>query len=302
MEAEPINQLKPERTRTRWSPALDKVFADLMVKQIQLGNRPNSFFDKKTWNAIRDEFNKHTDLNFNNNQLRKHFDVLRTRFNSLKPASSHQNNDFAIDNSCSIQFDLWDDCSAQCRPEMGKAKDCPIYDQLCVIFTDTSGDGKYAQSSHFEELDKSAENGTAHALPGLEASHPENEGPPMPRTTGERKRKQAAETQQSQEEQNRNDDHREAVAESLLDMITAFKERKVVQPQKKKDGRYSITSCIRVLDSIKGIDERLYFAALDLFEEPNSRETFISLKGDEFKLAWLQGKCGVHSLATLFGF
>ncbi|CAN1824438.1 L10-interacting MYB domain-containing protein [Linum perenne] len=292
MEAEPINQLKPERTRTRWSPALDKVFADLMVKQIQLGNRPNSFFDKKTWNAIRDEFNKHTDLNFNNNQLRKHFDVLRTRFNSLKPASSHQNNDFAIDNSCSIQFDLWDDCSAQCRPEMGKAKDCPIYDQLCVIFTDTSGDGKYAQSSHFEELDKSAENGTAHALPVVIIF----------RTTGERKRKQAAETQQSQEEQNRNDDHREAVAESLLDMITAFKERKVVQPQKKKDGRYSITSCIRVLDSIKGIDERLYFAALDLFEEPNSRETFISLKGDEFKLAWLQGKCGVHSLATLFGF
>ncbi|CAN0906329.1 L10-interacting MYB domain-containing protein [Linum grandiflorum] len=299
MEAEPINQLKPERTRTRWSPSLDKVFADLMVKQIQLGNRPNSFFDKKTWNTIRDEFNSQTDVKFNNNQLRKHFDVLRTRYNSLKPAASVQNNDFAMDNSCSIQFDLWEDCSAQCRPETGKVKDCPIYNQLCVIFSDTSGDGKYAQSSHFEE---SAENGTAHAVPGQEASHPENEGPAMPRATGERKRKQPIETQQSPEEQNRNDDHREAVAEALAEMVTAFKQRKVGQREKKKDEKYSISNCIGVLDSIKGIDERLYFAAVDLLEEANSRETFVSLKGDEFKLAWLQGKCGTHSLASLFGF
>lgn len=108
MDIEPSNQPKQERSRTRWTASLDKIFADLVVKQIQLGNRPNNVFDKKTWNHIRDEFNKQTDLNFNNNQLRKHLDVLRTRFYNLKSAYD-QNNDFVIDDSCCIGFELWED-------------------------------------------------------------------------------------------------------------------------------------------------------------------------------------------------
>lgn len=108
MEIESSNQPKQERSRTRWTASLDKIFADLVVKHIQLGNRPNDVFDKKTWNHIRDDFNKQTDLNFNNNQLRKHLDVLRTRFHNLKSAYD-QNNGFVIDDSCCIGFELWED-------------------------------------------------------------------------------------------------------------------------------------------------------------------------------------------------
>nr|POF09542.1 l10-interacting myb domain-containing protein [Quercus suber] len=154
MDSEASHQPKLERSRTKWTPSLDKIFADLVVKHIQLGNRPNNVFDKKTWNLIRKEFNNQTDLNFNNNQLRKHLDVLRTRFYNLKSALD-QNNDFALDDSCCIGFDLWEDIGAQPRPEMVKVKDCPIYEQLCVIFTDSAAEGKYAESSHYEELDKS---------------------------------------------------------------------------------------------------------------------------------------------------
>lgn len=100
-------QPKQERLRTRWTASLDKIFADLVVEQIQLGNRPNNVFDKKTWNLIRDEFNKQTDLNFNNNQLRKHLDVLRTRYYNVK--STFDQNDFVMDDPCSMAFDLWED-------------------------------------------------------------------------------------------------------------------------------------------------------------------------------------------------
>lgn len=104
-----VSELQPrqERLRTRWTASLDKIFADLVVKQIQLGNRPNNVFDKKTWNLIRDEFNRQTDLNFNNNQLRKHLDVLRTRYYSVK--SAFDQTDFVMDDSCCIEFDLWED-------------------------------------------------------------------------------------------------------------------------------------------------------------------------------------------------
>lgn len=97
---------KQERLRTRWTASLDRIFSDLVVEQIQLGNRRNNVFDKKTWNHIRDEFNRQTDLNFNNNQLRKHLDVLRTRYHNIKSAA--EQNEFAMDDSCCIGFDLWD--------------------------------------------------------------------------------------------------------------------------------------------------------------------------------------------------
>ncbi|KAJ0075945.1 hypothetical protein Patl1_34968 [Pistacia atlantica] len=66
-----------------------------VVKQIQLVKRPNNVFDKKTWNNIHDEFNRQTELNFNNNQLSKRLDVLRTRYYIMK--SAYNQNDFAIE-------------------------------------------------------------------------------------------------------------------------------------------------------------------------------------------------------------
>ncbi|ESR48399.1 hypothetical protein CICLE_v10001935mg [Citrus x clementina] len=302
METEATQPTKQERSRTRWTASLDTIFADLVVKQIQLGNRPNNVFDKKTWNHIRDEFNKQTDLNFNNNQLRKHLDVLRTRFYNLK--SAYNQNDFSIEDSCCIGFDLWEDIAAQTKPVTIKVKDCPIYDQLCAIFADTSADGKYAQSSHFEGLDKSVGNNTAavSSVPAGETQHPEN--PPssnleqvngsscekVTKNIAERKRKRSSATHLSLGQGRKDEEILEGMAGALSEMIAASKLRAGVMTQ--IDDRYSITNCITALDEIETIDDWLYFAALDLFEDPNLRETFLSLKCEKIRLTWLQGKCG----------
>ncbi|KAF3446765.1 hypothetical protein FNV43_RR11945 [Rhamnella rubrinervis] len=303
MENEAGHHPKHERSRTRWTASLDKIFADLVVKQIQLGNRPNNIFDKKTWNHIRDEFNKQTDLNFNNNQLRKHLDVLRTRFYNLKSAYD-QSNDFTIDDSCCIGFDLWEDMGAQPRPETVKVKDCPIYEQLCAIFTDSSVDGRYAQSSHYEELVKSAgidQTGLS-SCPDNETPHPENFPSSKPaqvngslaekmaKAITERKKKRPSESQPSLGHSRRDQEICDAMAEAMLEMVAASKCRTVATVP--SDDRFTITNCIKALDEIESIDQQLYFAALDLFEDPNLRETFISLKGEKIRLTWLQGKCG----------
>ncbi|KAK7376729.1 hypothetical protein VNO80_02143 [Phaseolus coccineus] len=303
MELEASNHPKQERSRTRWTASLDKIFADLVVKQIQLGNRPNNVFDKKTWNHIRDEFNTQTDLNFNNNQLRKHLDVLRTRFYNLKSAYD-QNNDFVMDDSCCIGFEQWDDIGAQPRHETVKGKDCPIYEQLCTIFIDSAADGKYAQSSHYEELDKSFGTDASGFTPRIEAkvSHYENPSTsksiPGNLSTSEkvtknsldRKRKRSYETQTTSLDQ----DTCNAMAEALLDMVAVSRLRAVVSSV--SDDKFSITNCIKALDEIEGIDQQLYFSALDLFENPSLRETFISLKSVKIRLAWLQGKCSKSPL------
>ncbi|XP_058725374.1 L10-interacting MYB domain-containing protein-like isoform X2 [Vicia villosa] len=303
MEHEPSNQPKQERSRTRWTAFLDKIFADLVVKQIQLGNRQNDVFDKKTWNHIRDEFNKQAGLNFNNNQLRKHLDVLRTRFNNLK-ATNDQNNGFVIDDPLYIGFDQWEDIGTQPRNETVKGKDCPIYEQLCSIFTDSPADGKYAQSSHYEELDKTVgidANGLT-SCPEIGVSHYENPSSSksvpgnisnvekVTKNCLDRKRKRPNETQTTSLDQ----DTCNAMAEALLQMVSVSRLKAVVSSV--SDDKFSITNCIKALDEIQGIDQHLYFSALDLFEDPNLREIFISLKSVKIRLAWLQGKCSKSSI------
>ncbi|XVF63701.1 hypothetical protein PTKIN_Ptkin09bG0107900 [Pterospermum kingtungense] len=301
------SQPKQERSRTRWTASLDRIFADLVVKQIQLGNRPNNVFDKKTWNNIRDEFNKQTDLNFNNNQLRKHLDVLRTRFYNLK--SAYDQNDFGgMEDSCCIGFDLWEDIGAQPRPEPVKIKDCPIYEQLCTIFTDSSADGKYAQSSHFEGLVKVVGNDTSGltSCPEGGLTHPDNPSTSrlsqnnplsekLTKSTSDKKRKRPSES--SLDQSRKDEELHEAMAGAMLDMLAAWRSRTIAL--KRSDDKFSITSCIRALDEIEDIEEWLYFAALDLFEDPKLRETFISLKGGKTRLKWLQGKCGKPSTTSV---
>lgn len=81
----------------------------------------------------------------------------------------------------------------------------------------------------------------------------------------------------------------DAMAEALFDMVAAYRLRTAVSAV--SNDKFSITNCIRALDEIQDIDQQLYFSALDLFEDPSLRETFISLKCDKIRLAWLQGKC-----------
>ncbi|CAN4094681.1 unnamed protein product [Withania somnifera] len=291
-EAATEMQHKQERLRTRWTPSLDKVFADLVVEQIKLGNRPNNVFDKKTWNYIRDEFNRQTNLHFNNNQLRKHLDVLRTRYYNLRSASDQND---ALDDSCYIGFDLWEDIGAQPKPESSKTKECPIYEQLCTIFADSGADGKYAQSSHYEGLDKSAgmdtpfkESGNL-APPASTPLHSAAASQQTTRTGAGKKRKCPSDIVPASGQNCRDKEIIDAMAEAMQEMISASQFQAVATPQ--VGGRFTICECIKALDAIQDIPVNLYYAALDLFDDPSLREMFICLDNSSVQLTWLQGKC-----------
>ncbi|KAL3845311.1 hypothetical protein ACJIZ3_002714 [Penstemon smallii] len=286
-------QPKQERLRTRWTPALDKIFADMVVEQIQQGNRPNNIFDKKTWNQIREKFNTQTNLNFTHNQLRKHLDVLRTRYHSLQSAAFNQND--VLQDPCYVGFDLWEDIGAPSKIEPAKTKECSIFKQLCTIFADSGVDGKYAQSSHYEGYYKSTV--IKQLGPESVTPHPkttsENEFSPqnVSKNKADKKRKLAPEAGGSvSEESNWNQELSDTMSKALLEMINSSKSRAVAKPG--IDERFTITKCIKALDEIEGIENGLYYAALDLFENPSFRETFLSLKNNYLRLTWLQGKRG----------
>ncbi|KAL2938269.1 L10-interacting MYB domain-containing protein [Bienertia sinuspersici] len=147
MASEMTKRRAKERMGIRWTAPLDKVSKDFVMEQIQLRNKSNNIFDTKAWGYIRDEFNKLTALNFNNNQLRKNLDVLRARYTQIKSASVQT--DFAVEDSSG--FDVWEGTEAFSRPEPVNIKDCPIYEQLCNIFADNGVDGRFSHTSHYKE-------------------------------------------------------------------------------------------------------------------------------------------------------
>lgn len=78
------------------------------------------------------------------------------------------------------------------------------------------------------------------------------------------------------------------IANAISEMAAASKLR--ANAIKQYNDKFSITDCVKALDEIQGVDDRVYFAALDLFNSRNARETFLSLKADK-RLTWLHGKC-----------
>ncbi|CAA7042605.1 unnamed protein product [Microthlaspi erraticum] len=276
-EAKSLQQKQERSWRNKWTASQDKLLADIVVKQIESGNRKNNFFDRKTWTNMRNDFNKQTGLTFNNNQLRKHLDVLRQRYNSLK-----SKNELVVeeeDTRSMLGLNLWEEFGVQPRSEPVRVKDCAIYEQLCVIFGDDSADGKYAQSSHFEGLEESMANQTSESLS-------------TPNTNlAERKRKREPDSNsKTSSVPNQIDQARlQTVAGALSDMVTSLRSR--MADSVTEDDGFSITNCINALDEIENVDESVYFAALDLFENPTLRETFMSLKASNLRLTWLQVKC-----------
>jgi hypothetical protein len=75
--------------------------------------------------------------------------------------------------------------------------------------------------------------------------------------------------------------------DAMLEIAAASKMRATAIM--KNEDRFSISKCIKVLDEMPSIDQQVYFLALDLFENANARETFISLKSEK-RLLWLQRK------------
>lgn len=177
--------------------------------------------------------------------------------------------------------------------EPTKTKECPIYEQLCTIFADSGVDGKYAQSSHYGEFDKSS---------GIDqfSSEGANPSPKTPSTSKSllgngsspqnKKRKRTSEVGPISDQSQWNQELSDAMAQACLDMIESSRLRTITKPQ--IDEKFTITNCIKAIDKIEGIGDDLYYAALDLFENPNFRETFLSLQNDYVRLTWLQGKCG----------
>lgn len=282
-------QQQPEpQSRAKWTASLTKVLANLMVDQIHKGNKQNNTFGKKAWKCICEEFHKNTGLNWDKEQLKNRYAVLRKQFVITKSLLDEP--DFKWDEPTGAIVatnEAWNKYIPE-HPdaEIVRSTGCSLYKQLCTIFSENGINGKHNDEgtegpypcpqplSTFQEKDSSSESD--------EVTEMADDLDKVQSTTASR--------DGARKRGRRGVD--DVIANAISEMAAASKLR--ANAIKQYNERFSITDCVKALDEVEGVDDQVYFAALDLFNSRNARETFLSLKVEK-RLTWLHGKCSALS-------
>ncbi|XP_028775347.1 L10-interacting MYB domain-containing protein-like [Neltuma alba] len=287
-------QQQEQQSRARWTTSLTKILVDLMVDQVHKGNKQSNSFNKKAWKYICDEFYSKTGLKWDKEQLKNRYSVLRKQYTTVK--SILERSDFNWDEatgSIIAEEEVWAEYIKE-HPdaETIKGSGCSIYKDLCTIFSEPATNGRH------ESVAASEGDGTSRPCPepmstqreesssGSEDDEDDDDPdailPSTPIATCNRKRGRKG-----------IDD---VIAGAILEMAAASKMREAAIEQ--YNARYSMADCIKELDVMQGVERPLYFAALNLFNKPNAREIFLSLKRDK-RITWLRGKCAVASSSSV---
>ncbi|KAE8695122.1 3-isopropylmalate dehydrogenase [Hibiscus syriacus] len=259
------SQQQEQQPRARWT-FLTKTLADLLVEQVHRGNRRNNSFNRKAWKSICDDFHTKTGLKWDKEQLKNRYGVMRGQYVLVK--SLLDRSDFSWDESTGYiigEDEAWADF-IKGRPDAEAIKNsgCLIYKQLCTILSEPTANGKHDYYAEFVGEVPSS-------LPSLE-----------PLST-------------IQEESSSESEEVEDVADDPDAVHLASKLRTAAVKQ--CNARYNIANCIKELDEMEGVEERVYFAALELFNNPRARQMFLSLKRGK-RSTWLHRKCRTPSNAT----
>ncbi|CAA0836787.1 Unknown protein [Striga hermonthica] len=241
-----------------------------MVDQIRKGNVSNKSFSRKGWKFICDNFRIQTGYWWDNEQLKSRYVTLKKLYSNVNLLLDHP--DFKLDEitgSVTATDEAWDRYIKE-HPdaETVRSTGCPIYNQLRTIF---------AEPRAHEEINGSVKDNYVIPSPSYPAVKLEELSP--------------SESEKCADVSSRKRGRKgieNAIARGILEMAAASKLR--AEAINKFNGRFSITDCVGALDELEGIDDRVYFAALDLFVNRCARETFLTL-GVEKRLTWLQRKC-----------
>ncbi|KAF5931000.1 hypothetical protein HYC85_031873 [Camellia sinensis] len=74
------DKLEIEPDPATWTALEEKLFIQLMVREVHEGNRSATTFSRKGWKHIEQEFCEKTNKRYNNSQFRNKFNQLRTRY------------------------------------------------------------------------------------------------------------------------------------------------------------------------------------------------------------------------------
>ncbi|XP_057252018.1 L10-interacting MYB domain-containing protein isoform X2 [Beta vulgaris subsp. vulgaris] len=269
-----------QSARAKWTSSLTKVLVDLMADQIQQRNSQKITFNNK-WKYICDEFYSRTGLRWDKEQLKYRCAVLKKLYCTVK--SLLDQGEFCWDESTGAikaNDEVWDQYIKE-HPDADtlRASGCPIYKQLCIVFTET---GKNENTIGFTE-----KGGVLDPMSNV-TEDCSTESEEVACVTNEQEKPKCVYTPHPVNRKRGRKGFEDTMADAIFEMAAASRMRAEAIQQCSQ--RFTISKCVDALDELQGIDEKVYFAALDLFNNPIAREMFLSLKAEK-RLMWLQSKC-----------
>ncbi|XP_010243132.1 PREDICTED: uncharacterized protein LOC104587285 isoform X3 [Nelumbo nucifera] len=125
-----------ERSRTNWTPTMDRYFIDIMIEQVHKGHKNGNIFRKRAWEEMVASFNAKFGLNLDKEVLKNRHKKLRLQYNAMKILLGHGG--FHWDETrqmVTADNNVWDDhLKAYPEARSYRTKTVPNYKDMCVIY------------------------------------------------------------------------------------------------------------------------------------------------------------------------
>ncbi|XP_022636618.1 uncharacterized protein LOC106760000 isoform X2 [Vigna radiata var. radiata] len=125
-----------DRTRTYWTPPMDRCLINLLLDQVKHGNRLGQTFISQAWNDMITSFNEQFNSQYDKDVLKNRYKHLRKQFNDVDHLLQHDG--FSWDDTREMidaEDRVWDSYT-KAHPEARslRVKTLPDYGKLCIIF------------------------------------------------------------------------------------------------------------------------------------------------------------------------
>ncbi|KAI4337231.1 hypothetical protein L6164_015674 [Bauhinia variegata] len=144
-----------DRSRTYWTPLMERYFIDLMLEHLHRGNRVGHTFNKQAWTDMLTMFNVKFGCQYDKDILKSRYTNLWKQFNDVKNLLCHIGFSWDAARQMVVADDFVWDAYVKAHPDARsyRAKQMPNFDDLCVIYGYTTADGRYSLSSHDVSFD-----------------------------------------------------------------------------------------------------------------------------------------------------
>ncbi|CAK9181605.1 unnamed protein product [Ilex paraguariensis] len=298
--------LEMEPDPATWTTLEEKIFIQLMVKEGQKGNRSSTTFSRKGWKHIEQEFCQKTKKRYNNCQFRNKFNQLRTRYHDFSKLLKEPG--FTWDpvlNNATATDAVWESyIKANKNAKRFRKKGCPMFSELGFIFGYPMAKCKdvfpLAQYPLFSEDKLESEDESTNATPtAFQSDSSGDKDCPVqstgcqwqrsPTPTSNLRGKREARTVVMGEALN---EWTEATVPSGTSKKRSAEDTNVKTPTLHKpkasphSSAFSITNCVKCLESIEGVDASTYLKALKMFKDVDWREMFMAMSAER-RIVWL---------------
>lgn len=89
-----------DRSRTYWTPAMERYFIDLMLEQMHRGTRSGHTFNKQAWTDMLTMFNGKFESHYDKDVLKSRYTSLWKQFNDVKNILGQSG--FSWDEACQM--------------------------------------------------------------------------------------------------------------------------------------------------------------------------------------------------------